>query len=134
MIMPRASQSVLLVIGALAALAVSAGILLMPDLFYASYGIDPAGNIALLNELKAPAGAILLAAGVMLAALFKPSWHPFALFSGVQIFLCFGLGRVAAMARDGLPSPGLIWVAGIELVLGLIFAWNLLRHPMVHPA
>ncbi len=127
MTMSNAALRLLLIVGAMTALAVATGILFLPELFYASYGIDPSGNISLLNELKAPAVAIMLASGVMASALTKPKLLPFALFSGVLVFLCFGLGRVIAVMQDGMPSTALIWVAAIEVMLGLFFAWGLLR-------
>ena len=107
--------------GALVALMLALAILFTPTAFYASYGITIGSDIALLNEMKAPAGAILLAALVMAVGLLDPAWLGRALLVGALLYLGFGLGRVIALASDGLPPASLLAAMAVELLLGLGF-------------
>ncbi len=120
--MRTAALMALLGVGALVALAIALAILFVPGPFYAGYGIDPAGNVALLNELKAPALLILAAGLAMLMGLARPAWRQRALWTGALFYLSFGLSRLFAMALDGPPPAGLLWAMASELVLGLLFA------------
>jgi hypothetical protein len=121
---------ILLVAGALVALGLAVAILAMPTQFYAGYGVTVGKDAALLNELKAPAGAILLTGMVMLGTLVRPAWLGAALLAGSLLYLGFGLGRLLAMAADGVPPLSLLAAMAVELVLGLGFAvalWRQLR-------
>lgn len=117
----------LLGIGALVAIAIATSILFLPGAFYASYGIDPGGNTALLNELKAPALLIMLAGLVILAGFFRPPWRQRALWAGAVFYLTFGLSRLVSIAIDGVPPTGLLWAMASEFGLGLLFAFALWR-------
>ena len=117
----------LLALGAVIAAGLSLAILLAPAAFYAGYGIAVGSDVALLNELKAPAGAILLAAVVMATALARPDWWDRALLVGTLLYLGFGVGRLAALATDGLPPVSLLAVMAAELLLGLGFAYAFWR-------
>jgi hypothetical protein len=107
--------------GALVALVLALAILFTPTAFYAGYGIAIGGDVALLNELKAPAGAILLAGLVMVAGLSRPTWLGHALLAGTLLYLGFGLGRLVGLI-DGLPPASLLAAMAIELAFGLAFA------------
>ncbi len=72
--------------------------------------------------MKAPAGAILLAALVMAVGLLDPAWLGRALLVGALLYLGFGLGRVIALASDGLPPASLLAAMAVELLLGLGFS------------
>lgn len=117
--------SALLGVGALVALAIASAILFAPVAFYAAYGIDPAGNVALLNEIKAPALLILVAGLGMLGGLVRPAWRQRALWVGGLFYLSFGLSRLLAIALDGAPPSGLLWAMASELTLGGLFAFAL---------
>jgi hypothetical protein len=117
---------VLLGMGALTALILASAILFLPGPFYAGYGIDPGGQVSLLNELKAPALVIMSLGVLQSIALFVPARLRLGLGAGLLLYLGFGLSRVVAMAIDGLPSAGLVLVALVELALGLAFGAALL--------
>jgi len=57
-------KSILNIFGLIAS-GVGAAILFSPVAFYATYGIEPGGNISLLNEIRAPGGALLKGIFVM---------------------------------------------------------------------
>lgn len=125
--MLRSLERALLAVGALAGLGLGLAILIAPSAFYAGYGIAPAGDIPLLNELKAAGGMIVLAALMIGAGLFRPDIALFSVGVGALLYLGFGLGRLAAMATDGLPPPSLVAVTLTELVVGSLFALALWR-------
>lgn len=119
------ANRILLGTGALVALVLAGAILMAPAAFYAGYGIAIGNDIALLNEMKAPAGAILLAAAVMAAGLFRPAWLGSALLVGGLLYLGFGAGRLLALVADGLPPVSLLAAMAVELLLGLLFVFAL---------
>ncbi|MBJ3784317.1 DUF4345 family protein [Devosia sediminis] len=118
---------ILLGTGATIALVLALAILVAPTAFYGSYGIALGSDIAPLNEMKAPAGAILLAAAVMAAGLFRSDWLGPALLAGGLLYLGFGVGRLLALAADGMPPASLVAAMAVELVLGAFFAAALWR-------
>ena len=118
---------VVLFLSALIAVAIAATILVAPDAFYAGYGIEVGGNATLANELKAPAGALLVAGLLMFAGVFRSGLAVISLAIATAVYLSYGLGRVISIAIDGLPHSGMIGAAVIELVIGAICLVTLLR-------
>ena len=110
----------LLVVSGLVAVAIAGMILVAPVTFYASYGIDLGGNIALTNELRAPAGMLLAAGVLMLVGVFKSEMVRVSLATAAAVYLAYGLARVMSMVMDGLPNSGLVSAAGIELTIGTV--------------
>ena len=67
---------------------IAATILAAPDPFYAGYGIDVSSDVSLANELKAPAGTLLVAGLLMLVGVVKPRYAVTSLAIGsVSTFL-----------------------------------------------
>ena len=62
---------VVLFFSGLIAVAIAVTILFAPDAFYAGYGIEVGGNATLANELKAPAGALLITGLLMFMGVFR---------------------------------------------------------------
>ena len=120
------TQALLLLSGLLAA-GIAAMILIAPGAFYGSYGIDIATNTSLANELKAPAGALLLAGLVMMAGVFKSEYTIPSLVTAAAVYLSYGLSRILSMAIDGLPHCGLVSAAAIEVAIGVICFVDLMR-------
>jgi hypothetical protein len=118
---------VLLGTGALTAIALALAILFLPGPFYAAYGIELGTNVSLLNELKAPALAILVLGLLQALALIERVLLPLGLGAGLLLYLGFGAARLIAMATDGLPSTGLVAVAAVEILLGFGFAFAFWR-------
>ncbi len=118
----------LLLASGLIAAGIAAMILLAPNAFYGSYGIDLGANVSLANELKAPAGALLLAGLLMMAGVFKSDFIIPSLATAAAVYLSYGLSRVLSMAIDGVPHSGLVSAAAIEVAIGAISLVDLLRH------
>ena len=117
----------LLLVSGLLATGIAATILAAPDPFYAGYGIDVSSDVSLANELKAPAGTLLIAGLLMLVGVVKPRYAVTSLAIGSVIYLSYGLSRVLSMAVDGFPHSALVSAAMLELVLGAICLLGLVR-------
>lgn len=111
-------RRLLLLLSGVTAVAIATTILFAPELFYASYGIEVAGDAALKNELKAPAGLLLIGGGLMLFGAFRAEWTTQALMITAVIYLSYGLSRFASFALDGMPESGLFEAALFEIAIG----------------
>lgn len=111
----------------LVAVAIAVTILFAPAAFYAGYGIDITGDATLANELKAPAGTLLVAGLVMFAGAFRWDFAAVSLTTAAVVYLSYGLARVTSIAIDGLPHSGMVNAAGVELVIGAICLLTLLQ-------
>ncbi|HKJ50467.1 MAG TPA: DUF4345 domain-containing protein [Gammaproteobacteria bacterium] len=122
---------VLLIAGALLVL-VAVAILVSPGEFYAANNIQPGSNTSLLNELKAPAGFLLVAGLFMMAAIFVAGLTDAALALAAMIYLSYAGSRFASMLLDGAPAEGLVQAAVLEAVVGLAcLAMVALRRPKI---
>ena len=111
----------------LVAVAIAVAILFAPAAFYAGYGIDVTGDATLANELKAPAGALLVAGLVIFAGAFRRELAVVSLTTAAVVYLSYGLSRVMSIAIDGVPHSGMVNAAGVELVIGAICLLTLLQ-------
>ena len=117
----------ILLVSGLVAAGIAGTILLAPEVFYAGYGIEVGGDATLVNELKAPAGVLLVAGLLMFAGIFRTEFIMVSLTTASVVYLSYGLSRVVSMAMDGLPDAGLVIAAGIELGIGAVCLLALLR-------
>lgn len=121
------TKGLLLTSGLLAA-GIAATILFAPDAFYASYGIDTGSDVNLANELKAPAGMLLIAGLLMLAGVVRTKLTVASLGTASLIYLSYGLSRVLSMVTDGIPNSGLVSAAILEIAIGAICLLVFARH------
>ena len=110
--------ALLLVAGSLL-LLIGGFILGAPIEFYASNGIELGADPSLRNELKAPAGLLLVAGIAMIVAVLVRGHADAALWLAALIYLSYAGSRVASMALDGMPAAGLVQAAALEAILGL---------------
>lgn len=118
----------LLLASGLIAAGIATMILFAPSAFYGGYGIEVGANVSLANELKAPAGTLLLAGLLMMAGVFKSEFTVPSLATAAAVYLSYGLSRFLSMAIDGVPHSGLVSAASIEVVIGAICFVDLMRH------
>ena len=118
----------LLLASGLIAAGIAAMILFAPGAFYGRYGIDFGANVSLANELKAPAGMLLLAGLLMIAGVFKSELTISSLATAAAVYLSYGLSRILSMAIDGVPHSGLVSAAAIEIAIGALCLVDLMRH------
>ena len=128
------SVRLVLLVSGLTAIAIAATILLAPEAFYAEYGIDVGGNATLANELKAPAGALLVAGVLIMAGVFRREWVMTSLGTAAVVYLSYGASRATSIALDGMPHDGMVWATAIELAIGgaCLFMLLSLRRTRVH--
>ena len=112
------TKGLLLASGLLAA-GIATTIFLAPGAFYAGYGIDIGTNVSLANELKAPAGMLLMAGLLMLAGVFRAEFAVPSLAAATVIYLSYGLSRVLSMMIDGVPNSALVGAAVLEIAIGV---------------
>ena len=115
----------ILIISGLIASGVGAAILFSPVAFYASYGIALGGDVSLLNETRAPGGALLVCGILIMSGAFVDRLAFTATVVSSLLFLSYGLSRVMSIAIDGMPVEGLVQAAVLEIVIGLacVFAF-----------
>jgi hypothetical protein len=122
-----------LTLSALVAVGIAGTILFAPEAFYAGYGIEVGGDATLVNELKAPAGVLLVAGLLMFAGVFRTELLKVSLTTASVVYLSYGLSRLLSMAIDGLPHSSLVSAAGIELGIGAACLLALLRARDIYP-
>ena len=122
----------LLIIAGLIGVIVGAGILFAPIQFHATSGIVLDSNASLMSEVRAPGGALLVGALIVLAGAFISRLTFIATVLTALLYLSYGLARVFSIIIDGLPDTALLAATGIELVIGLLAGVALIRssgHP-----
>ena len=93
-------------------------ILISPVDFYAANDIALGANPSLRNELKAPAGFLLAAGTLVLAAVVVSSLVDTALLLAAVTYLSYAAARYASMLTDGMPAAGLVQAAALEAIIG----------------
>jgi hypothetical protein len=90
-------------------------------------GVELGGNASLLSEVRAPGGALLALGILILAGAFILRLTYPAAMIAATVYLAYGFSRLLSMALDGLPAPGLVLAAGLEITIGAINAMLLIR-------
>lgn len=117
----------LLLLSGLVAVAIAATILVAPQAFYASYDIELGGNVDLVNELKAPAGALLVAGFLMLVGVVRTDFAPISFGTAAAVYLSYGGSRLVSMLVDGMPNESLVSAALVEVLIGAVCLFGLTR-------
>lgn len=99
---------------------IGGALLLSPEILYDLNGIELRGQPSLLNEVRAPGSALLASGAVILSGAIWARMTFTAILLSTLLYLSYGLGRVVSMVVDGIPAPGLVVVAALELAIGLI--------------
>lgn len=108
----------LLVLTAPVVLVIGVSLLLVPHAMHRTNGVDLGSQASLLNEIRAPAGALMAFGLLMLGAIFRSAWRLFALRAGGLLLLSYGIARILSIALDGWPSFILIAAMVVELLAG----------------
>ena len=125
------AEKIILSVSGLTAIGIGSAILTIPVAFYAASGIELGGDASLLNEIRAPGGALLIMGFFILAGLFRASLAGVSLWIGAAIFMSYGLSRGLSMAVDGLPDTGLVMAAAFEIAIGTLCLLSVLRRNRV---
>ena len=110
-------QRITLGLSGIIALAIGLMITVLPQTFYASYGIGLAPDPNLLSELRAPGAGLATLGTLMLAALVRPALGPIAVTAAFVVYLAFPAGRLISLFVDGTPSNGILGALGLEILI-----------------
>jgi hypothetical protein len=113
------TQKLLLFVAGALLILIGTFISASPIDFYASNSIDLGPNVSLLNELKAPAGFLLVAGLFIIGATFIQHLADSAMLLAAMIYLSYAASRFASMVFDGVPAAGLVQAAALETIIGL---------------
>ena len=120
-------KSVLFLSG-LIATGIGASILLDPVTFHGASGIKLADDINLLNEMRAAGGALMAIGVLIILGCFIARLTYTATLVASLMYLAYGFSRVLSFGFDGLPNAALIQVAVLELVIGALCIFCLLKY------
>ncbi len=118
----------ILLISGLMLTVFGAGILLMPVEMAALNGIELGGQISLLSETRSPGGSLLASGILVMSGAFVARLTFTAIVVSALIYLSYGLSRILSMAIDGMPAEGLVQVAVLEIVTGLVCVFALVKY------
>lgn len=102
--------------------------LFTPVGFHAASGIALGDDINLMNEMRAPGGALLALGLLIIAGAFIPALTFTAIIVATMLYLSYGFSRVLSIAFDGMPDTTLLQATGLEIAIGLICAFSLVRY------
>jgi len=122
----------ILIFSGLISSGVGGAILFDPVAFYATYDIELAGNISLFNEIRAPGGALLTSGILIMLGAFVDKLTFTSVVVSTLLYLSYGLSRILSMAIDGMPAEGLVQAAVLEIVLGLVCVFVLVKYREKH--
>lgn len=114
-----------LILSGLIGIAVGIAVLFFPVPFYAISRIELGGNVSLLNEIRAPGGALIATGSIVLLGVFVARLTYSSIVISTLTYLAYGFSRMLSMAVDGMPTMDLIIVTFFEIVIGLFgaFIW-----------
>ncbi|MEM6347950.1 MAG: DUF4345 domain-containing protein [Bacteroidota bacterium] len=93
--------------------------LLMPVEMKTGSGIEVAGNISVLNDIRASSALLLSLAILNLLGAFSQKLKFSASLVSSILFLALGTGRVLSILIDGMPVEGLLGATLLEFILGI---------------
>lgn len=116
--MTRPIPRILLAVSALIGLAVGLAVVFQPHAFFTSTGIILGTDPDLMSEIRAPGGVLVLASLFIAGGAVRVRLMPAALWLSALLYGGYGLARLVSMVFDGMPSQTLIYVTGLELIIG----------------
>lgn len=116
-----------LVVSGVVLIGVGGALLFVPVAFLASSGIDLGDNVNLLNEIRAP-GGMLFAAGILVAVgAIQKNMARMSMVLSILIYMSYGASRILSIVVDGMPGDSQIAAAGIEIILGSLGVFLLVK-------
>ena len=119
---------ILLIISGLIGTGIGGALLFTPVAFQASAGIELGDNISLLSEIRAPGGALLTSGILMILGAFVANLTFTSTVICTVIYLSYGISRILSMIIDGMPGEGLVIATAVEIVIGLVGVFALLKY------
>ena len=118
---------VTLIVSGLGGVSIGLAALFIPHPFHASAGVVLGDDVNLLNEMRAPSGALLVFGIYVLWCAYRANMAAVALSLSAVVYLSYGVSRIVSLVADGMPSNALLAIMAYELALGVICAaivWN----------
>lgn len=122
----------ILVVAGLIGIGVGGAILFVPVAFHATTGIALGNDASLLSEIRAPGGALLVFGILILAGAFVANLRFIAMLVAALLYISYGFSRVLGMIIDGMPDTGLVQVTVLEIVIGLVCCFALVKYREIH--
>ena len=129
--MTHPGRKIALALSALTLLAIGGLILFAPQTLHDLNGIKLDPSPAMMSEIRAPGGLILVIGLFACAGLLWTSLERMALQAASLILLTYGVSRLVSLPLDGIPPEGLLAAMVIEIGLGTWCA--LLSRPWTMP-
>ena len=123
----KALKTILFISGLIAA-GIGAAILFIPVAFHATTGIELGNDTNLLNEIRAPAGALLASGILIITGAFVERLTFTSTVVATLLYLSYGLSRILSMVIDGMPAEELVQVAVLEIIIGLVCVFSLVKY------
>ncbi len=120
-------KSILFICGVIFA-GVGGAILLAPEAFHGANGLELGRNASLLSEIRAPGGALLASGVLVVLGAFVPRIAFTSAVVSALLFLSYGTARVLSMALDGMPAVGLVQATILEISLGMMCVFALVKY------
>jgi hypothetical protein len=118
----------ILLISGLIATGIGGAIVFTPVAFFSTNGIDLAGNISLLSEIRAPGGTLFASGILIMLGAFVAKLTFTTIVISIIIYFSYGLSRILSMVIDGLPAEGLVMATFVEIIIGLVSIFAILKY------
>ena len=93
--------------------------LIKPVFMKGNAGIDIAGQISVINDIRASGAFILAIALLSLLGAFMKRLTYTSVVALFTLFIALGIGRLVSILIDGMPVEGLLHATVLEFVLGI---------------
>lgn len=107
---------------------IGSALLFTPVSFQASVGINLENDVNLLSEIRAPSGLLLVGGVVIFLGAFISKLKYTSILLSCLIYLSYGVSRVVSILFDGLPSEPLVTALIVELLIGILSLFVLIRY------
>lgn len=118
---------VFLFVSGIILIGIGGGLLFAPIAFEASAGINLGNNISLLSEIRAPGGALFMSGILIVLGVFIPKLTFTSAILSSLIYISYGLSRILSMMIDGTPHESIVAATVIEIVIGVLGLFILVK-------
>ena len=102
------------------AVLIGSFIVINPVSMLASYGLQSDLSAALLSELRAPGGLLIVCGLAIVQSTLSADSMRRGLILSVMLYGSYGSVRVLGIVIDGMPATGILMATAIELILCVV--------------
>ena len=118
----------ILFLSGLLLIIIGGAFLFIPVEFSAKDGIELGNNISLLSNVRSASGVVMGSGILIMLGAFFPKLSFTSTVVSIVVFLSYGLSRILAIVMDGMPAEGLVKATVVEMILGLVSVFALLKY------